>query len=112
MTMMNSASSWHVGKPGERCAGCGVELLPEMACWAALCDGGAPVRAAMVEEKKKKETKDKDKEKEAEVSPFVRIDFCEACWAAGKRPENIVLPPLPSGPGAEGGGDAASVPRK
>jgi hypothetical protein len=31
----------------------------------------------------------KKKEEVAEVSPFLRIDFCEACWAAGKRPETL-----------------------
>ena len=32
------------------------------------------------------ESKSKKPEEKTELSPFVRIDFCEACWAEGKRP--------------------------
>jgi hypothetical protein len=76
--------SWHVGKVTGACAACNAALEPGLPCWAALCERRAnATSAAPVEEKKK--SKDKDKEPEV-VSPFERVDFCEACWSAGKRP--------------------------
>lgn len=82
--------SWHVGKATATCSTCGVTLEPGKVCWAALCDrkpGVAPVAAPVEPDKKEKKARDKG---EAEfVSPFERIDFCEACWAAGKRPSTV-----------------------
>lgn len=76
MTTFNAHHSWHVGKVGPQCAGCGKALAPQTACWAALCD--RPVVAVAEGEKTP-----------AAESPFLRVDFCEACWDAGKRPEGI-----------------------
>jgi len=79
MTTFNAQHSWHVGKVGQQCAGCGAALAPQAACWAALCD--RPVAAVA-------EGEERPAGAGAE-SPFVRVDFCEACWEAGKRPQGM-----------------------
>ncbi|MCL2640002.1 MAG: hypothetical protein FWD53_04075 [Phycisphaerales bacterium] len=79
MTTLNTQSSWNVGRTSAVCAACQVAILPNAVCWAALCD--RLVEQLAPEEKSKK--KDRDKEP---PSPFLRIDFCEKCWADGKRP--------------------------
>jgi hypothetical protein len=85
MTMMNSQNSWNVGRVGGRCFGCGVELPRNAACWAALCD--RPLEVLSPAEKTAESKGKKGEEKSGgEVSPFVRVDFCEKCWAEGKRP--------------------------
>ena len=87
MTMTNTTTSggaggWHVGRTAGQCSGCGIELPPKTNCWAALCD--APMEQLSTTEKAEARTK---KEKDAPVvSPFARVDFCEKCWAEGKRP--------------------------
>jgi hypothetical protein len=53
-----------------------------MECWAALCD--APLEQLSTTEKA--ETRAKKEKDAAMVSPFARVDFCEKCWAEGKRP--------------------------
>src|SRR4051812_14144413 len=89
MTMLNTSSSWNVGRAGAKCAACSTELAPNVDCWAALCDGGqVPVREAAVAQPTKSAAKKGEKEEPA-PSPFVRVDFCEACWAAGKRPDHL-----------------------
>jgi hypothetical protein len=90
MTMLNTASSWHVGRTSGRCAACGVDLPPNTPCWAALCDGGQPPAAPPAGKKGEADGR--------EGSPFTRVDFCESCWAAGKRPEH--LPPPAAAEGA------------
>ncbi len=97
MTMMNSSGAaaggggvggWHVGRVAGKCANCSVDLPAGTACWAALCD--APLEQLSAAEKKAESGK-KDKEK-VEVSPFVRVDFCEKCWCDGARPgEPLVM---------------------
>ena len=82
--------SWHVGKTTAACSACAAVLEPGKVCWAALCDrkpGTAPV--APPPENEKKDKKSKDKAEPELVSPFERIDFCETCWAAGKRPADL-----------------------
>lgn len=91
MSMLNTSSSWNVGRASPKCAACGVELPANAICWAALCDG-LPLKKKAAEakaEKVKKESKDKDNPHAAEPSPFVRVDFCEACWNQGRRPEQL-----------------------
>jgi hypothetical protein len=98
MTMTNTTTSggaggWHVGRAAAQCAACGTDLPPKTECWAALCD--APLEQLSTAEKAEKEKADarakKEKTRETPAaSPFARVDFCEACWAAGKRP----APPL------------------
>ncbi len=86
MTMLNTTQSWNVGRVGARCAGCGADLPPNTECWAALCDGGVRARPEPdVPPEKAKAKKDAG----AEPSPFVRVDFCLACWGAGTRPEEL-----------------------
>jgi len=68
------SGGWNVGRATGKCAGCGVELLPGAVCWAALCDGVLVLRT------------EGEKKEEAVRAPFMRVDYCEACWAAGKRP--------------------------
>src|SRR3954471_22161710 len=81
---MSNVSSWNVGRAGGTCAACGASLPPGTECWAALCDRPLVVKTAA-----EAAAASKKKEEVVEVSPFLRIDFCEACWAAGKRPENL-----------------------
>jgi hypothetical protein len=94
MTNIHSSSSWHVGRVTGRCHACNVELPPNTPCWAALCDRPleqlSPSEKTAEKEKEKpekSESKSKKTEEKPEPSPFLRIDFCESCWAAGKRPE-------------------------
>jgi hypothetical protein len=83
--MLNTSSSWNVGRASGRCAACGTELAIDKPCWAALCDGLPP--------KKRHEPAAAEKTKKAAAaeppSPFVRIDFCENCWNQGRRPEQL-----------------------
>ena len=48
-------------------------------------EGAAPPAETPPKEEKK-EDKKKAKEEPEVVSPYERVDFCEACWAAGTRP--------------------------
>jgi hypothetical protein len=84
MSMLNTSTSWNVGRAAGRCAACGMDLPPNQTCWAALCDGW-PVKQAT------QAAAAKDAKKKDEPAPFIRVDFCEACWSKGRRPEN--LPP-------------------
>jgi hypothetical protein len=85
MSMLNTSSSWNVGRASGRCAGCGMELTIDKPCWAALCDGLPP--------KKRPETAASEKTKKPATTelpaPFVRIDLCENCWNQGRRPEQL-----------------------
>ena len=83
MTILNTQSSWNVGRTSAVCAACQVAILPNAVCWAALCDRPAEELSPEEKEAKKKSVKERDKEL---PSPFVRIDFCEKCWGEGKRP--------------------------
>jgi hypothetical protein len=88
--MLNTGSNWNVGKTAARCASCGAELAPGTPCWAALCDGLPVKRPAETGTSSKKSDKGDKKKDQAEApSPFVRVDFCEVCWGAGKRPEQV-----------------------
>jgi hypothetical protein len=90
--MLNTASSWHVGKASGRCAACGTELPPNTECWAALSDAGAAAIRKSKEAGQPDEGKGRKKEENvAAPSPFVRVDFCEKCWAEGKRPEQLAI---------------------
>jgi hypothetical protein len=100
MSMLNTSTSWNVGRAAGRCAACGREILPNADCWATLCDGPAPAPVQPTEPAAKATAKS-DATKE-ERSPFVRLDFCLECWQQGRRPENLPrealgLPPLPEG---------------
>jgi hypothetical protein len=87
MSILNTSSSWNVGRASGRCAACGAELTVDKPCWAALCDG--------LPAKRKPEAAPAEKVKKGAAaaveppSPFVRIDFCEGCWGQGKRPEGL-----------------------
>jgi len=81
MTILNTQSSWNVGRTSAVCAACQAVISPNGVCWAALCD--APLAPGPAGEAIKKNAKEQGKEP---PSPFVRIDFCEKCWAEGKRP--------------------------
>ena len=82
--MLNTTASWNVGRASGRCAACAAELPPNTPCWAALCDGqGIPTRH------EKPDPAAKPKKEEPLPSPFIRIDFCESCWAAGRRPDQL-----------------------
>jgi hypothetical protein len=102
MTMLNTSSSWHVGRATGKCAACGSELPPNTECWAALCDTPSPpptpTAAATVAPAAPEKSKAKKEDPAPAQSPFLRLDFCEKCWSEGKRPEN--LPPPPSEEGA------------
>jgi hypothetical protein len=90
MTNIHTSSSWNVGRVTGQCHACNVELPPNTECWAALCD--RPLEqlspAEKSAEREKGEAKSKKPEEKGEVSPFIRIDFCEKCWGEGKRPED------------------------
>jgi len=85
MTSLNTQTQWQVGKSSGNCAMCGAVLPAGTICWAALCER-APGAAPQVTEEPKKGEKTENKEP---PSPFVRVDFCEACWGAGKRPADL-----------------------
>jgi hypothetical protein len=88
MSMLNTSSSWNVGRASARCAACGAELPANTVCWAALCDG-LPTRKKP-EAAAEKSKKDAPSPPPAEpVSPFVRVDFCQGCWEGGRRPEQL-----------------------
>ena len=85
MSMLNTGGSWNVGRASARCAACGAELPANTVCWAALCDGlPAKKRPEPVGEKSKKDAAPVEA-----ASPFVRVDFCQACWDQGRRPEGL-----------------------
>jgi len=87
MSILNTSTSWNVGRAAGRCAVCGKEILPNAECWATLCDGPPPAPV----EKPEGSPAGKGEAKKEEHSPFVRLDFCTNCWQQGRRPEN--LPP-------------------
>src|ERR1035437_7323886 len=91
MTILNTQGSWNVGRSSAQCAACGTTLAPNAVCWAALCDRPvvelSPAEKATAAAAAEKESRKKGKEPEpAAVSPFIRVDYCEKCWAEGKRP--------------------------
>jgi len=58
-----------------------VALEPGKGCWAALVEGfvaAPPVEGAPAETSPSTPSKP--------TAPYIRLDFCEACWAADKRP--------------------------
>jgi hypothetical protein len=67
--------TWDVGKAAGQCSACAAPLAPGAACWAAL-----------VEWQRKSGEPAEPNAKEIPTSPWQRLDFCQACWAAGKRP--------------------------
>ncbi len=71
-----SQSSWNISRSGPTCQACTAALEAGKSCWAALVEGAV----ALAPEKP-------EGEPAKAVSPYSRMDFCEACWAAGKRPE-------------------------
>ena len=87
MTQVFNKESWNVGKASGQCAGCGAVLGAGIACWAALVErpkaqsASVPAAAPAPAADASKPADDKV------VSPYARVDFCEACWAAGKRPD-------------------------
>ena len=87
MTTLNTQSSWNVGRTSAVCNACQSVIAANAVCWAALCDRPveqhSPEEKAAKQESKKKNAKEQDKE---QPSPFLRIDFCEKCWAENKRP--------------------------
>ena len=97
MTMLNTQGSWNVGRSGAACSACGTALSANATCWAALCDrpveqlSPAEKAAAMDAEQAAGKKKNAKEEEKAAPSPFVRIDFCEACWAQGKRPADVTM---------------------
>ena len=72
--------TWDVGRTAGLCSACSMTLTPGTTCWAALVElpksGGSANTA--------------DANKDKPISPWQRLDFCQACWSAGKRP----APPL------------------
>jgi hypothetical protein len=108
MSILNTSTSWNVGRAAGRCAACGREILPNTDCWATLCDGPPPASGGRLTAAGKADAKDakdaKDGPKEAH-SPFVRLDFCLGCWQQGRRPENLPREDLGRSPdGAAAGG--------
>jgi hypothetical protein len=90
MSMLNTSSSWNVGRASGRCAACGAELTTEKPCWAALCDGLPLKKSAPVPPPPEKSKKAAAAAPAADpVSPFIRVDFCEPCWNQGRRPEQL-----------------------
>jgi hypothetical protein len=88
MTMLNTSTSWNVGRVSGRCAACSAELPPNTACWAALCDAGRALRAAPGAHSPEFDHA-KPSKGEPHPSPFFRVDFCESCWDKGRRPEEL-----------------------
>ena len=84
MSMVNTSSSWNVGRASAKCAACGGGLSANTVCWAALCDGLPVKRKPEAAEKSKKDAPPAEP-----VSPFVRVDFCQGCWDQGRRPEQL-----------------------
>jgi hypothetical protein len=96
MTMLNAQGSWNVGRSSATCAACGTALAANTACWAALCDRPAEQlapaeKAASLEATQAGKKKNAKEDEKAAPSPFIRIDFCEACWAQGKRPTEATM---------------------
>lgn len=67
-------------------------------CFAALCDGKLVAKAPEAVAEVKTEAPAADQtpaeakpaakaEAPKDVSPYSRVDYCESCWSAGKRPE-------------------------
>jgi hypothetical protein len=86
MTMLNTSTSWNVGRVSGRCAACGTDLAPSTGCWAALCDAGPPARTTSPSSNADHPRPSKG---EPSPSPFIRVDFCESCWDKGRRPEEF-----------------------
>ena len=69
---------------GRRAVACGTELPANTTCWAALCDQPNAPRVESGPDR----AGTKHAESKSEPSPFARVDFCEKCWAQGRRPES------------------------
>jgi hypothetical protein len=77
-------ASWNISRSGTACQACGAALDPGKGCWAALVEGfvaAPPAEAADAQPKPAEQAPAKT------AVPYSRLDYCEACWAAGKRPE-------------------------
>lgn len=89
MSQITQKDSWPVGRTSGACTACGVVMPPGAVCYAALAEAppgvtlpeGAPAETPPAPAEKGKD------EPAAEKSPFIRVDFCESCWTAGRRPE-------------------------
>ena len=86
MSMLNISTSWNVGRVAGRCAACSTDLPPNQTCWAALCDG-LPARRALPKATPSPDSEEGGRRRAFPLHP--RLDFCEACWAKGRRPENV-----------------------
>ena len=93
MSSLHGGGNWNVGRAGGSCASCGCDLPAGTVCWAALCErrpeqrevalaGGDAERGGSA--KGKQLALEAAKENAAIMAaPFVRIEFCEACWVPG-----------------------------
>jgi hypothetical protein len=83
MTQPLSNAAWDIGRAGPLCAACGRRLDAGQTCWAALVEGRPPAEGPAP-----------DAASAAPPAPsvgppasrYARIDFCEPCWHAGRRP--------------------------
>ena len=87
MSAVNTSPSWNVGRASGQCAACARQMPAGTACWATLCDG-IPLKKPEPAPATKGDSKSRTPAPVAAV-PFFRVDFCEACWDAGKRPDHL-----------------------
>lgn len=65
-----STHAWSISRAAQTCRACNTALNPGDPCWAALVEGLPPDPATP----------------DAKPQPYTRLDYCDACWSAGKRP--------------------------
>lgn len=76
-TLANANQVWEIGRNSAQCGACTAALTPGAVCWAALVE----IEIG---------TADKATSK-GPMGRFARLDFCEACWNNGKRPESPAI---------------------
>lgn len=81
----NAQPTWNVNRTSTVCAGCGKTMEAGEVCWAALCETMV-VGGGGGQEGVEKAAEEQRRDATATATGMVRIDYCEACWDAGKRP--------------------------
>jgi hypothetical protein len=71
MTQSLSNPGWDISRTALTCASCNQALAPGQLCWALLIDQTAGGETAG---------------QPSQAPRYTRLDLCEACWEAGRRP--------------------------
>ena len=86
MTQTFGNQGWNVGRSGTLCAGCAKELQPGQICYAALCEGPAMAEGGKTAAANEGNNGANSGGGGGNGMSLLRVDFCEVCWQAGRRP--------------------------